>query len=214
MNPNAVQTLEDDRLAYNYCCQVYIDNECQLFDRPSKWEKSGWLRHLNYIILFTIRVYRTEEMMVRAASAMAAARTERALPQQQFLIPPPKENSWGNLRVLDKKNIVRAFVGVTPEMNKRKDEECMTAFLDATVVNGVQDPGITPIEEFLPRSAPLVDFLSIGLHSGAGWKYPSHKLIHGIQQNRGLSFQMLKEIEVKEIIAGVSSAEKISEINL
>ena len=136
-----------------------------------------------FISCVLFRVYRTEEMMVRAASAMAAARTERALPQQQFLIPRPKENSWGNLRVLDKNNIVCAFVGVTPEMNKRKDEECMTAFLDATVVNGVQDPGITPIEEFLPRSAPLVDFLSLGLHSGARWKYPSHKLIHGIQQN-------------------------------
>ena len=67
-----------------------------------------------FISFVLFRVYRTEEMMVRAASAMAAARTERALPQQQFLIPPPKENSWGNLRVLDKKNIVRAFVGVTP----------------------------------------------------------------------------------------------------
>ena len=131
---------------------------------------------------------------------------ERSLPQQQFLILRPKENSWGHLRVLDKDH-VPAFVGVTLKMNKRKDAECMTAFLDATVVNGVQDPGITPVEEFLPRSAPLVDFLSIGLHSGAGWKYPSPDTIHGIQQNRGLSFQMLKEVEVKEIVAGVSSVE-------
>ena len=58
-------------------------------------------------------------------------------------------------------------------MNKRKDEECMTAFLDSVIVNGVQDPSLTPFEEFPPRSAPLVDFLGIGLHSGAGWKYPS-----------------------------------------
>ena len=53
-------------------------------------------------------------------------------------------------------------------MNRRGDEECMTTFLDAVKVNEVQDPGSTPFEEFLPRSAPLVDFLSIGLHSGAG----------------------------------------------
>ena len=68
-------------------------------------------------------------------------------------------------------------------MNQRKDAECMTAFLDAIIVNGVQDTGLTPFEEFLPRSAPLVHFLSIGLHSGAGWKYPSADTIHGIQQN-------------------------------
>ena len=88
----------------------------------------------------------------------------------------------------------------------------MTEFLDATIVNGVQDPGITPFKEFLPRSAPLVDFLAVGLHSGAGWKYPSLKTILGIQQNRGLSFQMLNDVEVKEIVAGVSSAEEILEI--
>ena len=39
-------------------------------------------------------------------------------------------------------------------------------------------PGLTPFEEFLPRSAPLVDFISKGIHSGAGWKYPSADPIH------------------------------------
>ena len=90
----------------------------------------------------------------------------------------------------------------------------MSAFLDSVTVNGVQDPGLTPFVEFLPRSAPLVDFLSIGLHSGAGWKYPSADSIHGIQTDPGLSFQMLKDVEVREIIAGVSSPEEICEINL
>ena len=84
----------------------------------------------------------------------------------------------GNGRVLDKEKIIREFVGYTPVMNKRKDEECMTTFLDSVIVNGVQDPGLTPFEEFLPRSTPLEDFLSIDLHSGAGWKYPSANTIH------------------------------------
>ena len=43
-------------------------------------------------------------------------------------------------------------------MNRKEDEECMSKFLDKVIVNGVQDPGLTPFEEFLPRSAPLVDF--------------------------------------------------------
>ena len=62
----------------------------------------------------------------------------------------------------------------------------MSAFLNKVIVNGVQDPGLTPYEKFLPRSAPLVYFLSIGIHSGAGWKYPSATTINGIQKNRGL----------------------------
>ena len=83
----------------------------------------------------------------------------------------------------------------------------MVIFLDKVIVNGVQDPGLTPFKEFLPRSAPLIDFLSIGIHSGAGWKYPLADTIHRIQANWGLSYQMLDDVEVKDIIAGVSSPE-------
>ena len=55
-------------------------------------------------------------------------------------------------------------------------------------------------KEFLLRSAPFIDFLLIGIHAGAGWNYPSSNTSHGIQANRGL-----KDVEVKEIIAGISS---------
>ena len=79
-------------------------------------------------------------------------------------------------------------------------------------VNGVQDLSLTPFGKFLPRSSPLVDYLAIQLHSGAGRKYPSAQTIHGIQANRGLSYQMLEDVEVKEIIAEKSFPEEIFEI--
>ena len=69
-----------------------------------------------------------------------------------------KENSWGHKCVLDKEKIIREFVGFTPVMNRKEHEECLYMFLDKVIVNGVQDLGLTPFEEFLPRSAPLVDF--------------------------------------------------------
>ena len=119
---------------------------------------------------------------------MAAARKERSESGQQFLIPRPEENSWGKDRVLDKERIIQEFVEFTPIMNKRRDEECMSIFLDKVIVYGVQDPGLTPFKEFLLRSAPLVDFLSIGMHSRARWKYPSANTIHGIEKNRRLSY--------------------------
>ena len=46
-----------------------------------------------FISYILFRIYRTEEIMVNAASTMAAARMERSLPEQQFLIPRPTENS-------------------------------------------------------------------------------------------------------------------------
>ena len=66
------------------------------------------------------RVYSTEQLMINAASTMAAARMERSLPEQQFLIPHPKENSWGHLRVLDKENIMLNKSKCRPREIKRE----------------------------------------------------------------------------------------------
>ena len=50
----------------------------------------------------SFRIYRTDKMMLKAATTMAAARSARSYPEQQFLIPRPKENLWGHRWVLDK----------------------------------------------------------------------------------------------------------------
>ena len=88
----------------------------------------------------------------------------------------------------------------------------MELFLAKVRVDGVQDLGLTPFREVLPRSAPFVDYLAIDLHFTAGWKYPSAQTFHGIQADFGLSYQMLRDVEVKEIIAGKSTPEEILEI--
>ena len=44
----------------------------------------------------SFRIYHTDKMMLNAATTMAAARSERSYPEQQFLIPRPMENSWGH----------------------------------------------------------------------------------------------------------------------
>ena len=46
-------------------------------------------------------------------------------------------------------------------MNQREDEEFMSMFLDKIIVNGVQGPGLTPFEEFLPRSARMVELMEL-----------------------------------------------------
>ena len=65
-------------------------------------------KSISYLLF---RVYSTEQLMINTATTMAAARMERSVTEQQFLIPRPTENSWGHQRVLDKENIIRKFVG-------------------------------------------------------------------------------------------------------
>ena len=100
-----------------------------------------FLFFVNKYISLLFRVYSTDQLMTNVASTMLKARMERSNTEQQFLIPRPVEYSWGNKRVLDKENIIWKFVGKKPVMNQKKDEECMTAILDAVIVNRVQNPG-------------------------------------------------------------------------
>ena len=93
-------------------------------------------KSINYLLF---RAYSTKELMIKAAMTMTAVRMERSEYGQQFLIPHPEENSWGNKQVLDKERIIRELVEFTPIMNQRRDEECMSIFLDKVIVNGVQD---------------------------------------------------------------------------
>ena len=44
----------------------------------------------------------------------------------------------------------------------------MSMFLDKVIVNGVQDPCLTPFEDFLPRSAPLFGAVRSKVTRGVG----------------------------------------------
>ena len=76
------------------------------------------------------RFYSTEELMVKADETMIATRKERSEQGQQFMIPFPRENSWGKGQELDKERIIKEFCGFTLVMNKRRNQECIELYLD------------------------------------------------------------------------------------
>ena len=77
-------------------------------------------KSINYLLF---RVYSPDELMIKAATSMAAARMERSETGHQVLIPRPEENSLGSERVLDKEKIIREFVGFSPTMNHSEDQD-------------------------------------------------------------------------------------------
>ena len=61
--------------------------------------------------------------------------------------------------------------------------------------------------------APLLDFLAVETEGPAGWKYPSLRNLKEYQENKGLTFSVLEEVEVREIICGVSTQEDIEKFH-
>ena len=67
------------------------------------------------------------------------------------------------------------------------------------------------MKDYLPVEAPLLDFLETeGL---TGWKYPELQELGKFQQKRGLIYSVLDDVEVCEIICGVSSTEEIQKFH-
>ena len=71
-------------------------------------------------------------------------------------------------------------------------------------------PTIINLEQFLPVDAPLLDHLVHDTRKLEGWKYSRLEDLEKYQSNRGLNLGMLKEIEVRELVCGVSSEEEIA----
>ena len=68
-------------------------------------------------------------------------------------------------------------------------------------------------KEFLPMGAPLLDFLTVETEGPTGWKYPKLEDLREYQSNRGLTFSVLEEVEVREIICGISTQDEIEKFH-
>ena len=96
-------------------------------------------------------------------------------------------------------------------MNQFHDAECMDKFLNTVIPNGLQDPGLVPTDQFLPAGSSVLDFLAVSWERQGTWSILPREEISAYQQNRGLSYKMLDEIQVKEINVGVSTDEEIQD---
>ena len=61
--------------------------------------------------------------------------------------------------------------------------------------------------------APLLDFLDVDTEGPTGWKYPNQKNLKTYQDNKGLTFSVIKEVEVREIVCGESTVEDIEKFH-
>ena len=71
-----------------------------------------------------------------------------------------------------------------------------------------------PDVDYLPVQAPLLDYLTVDSEGSAGWKYPRLQELRKLfQQKEGLTYSALEDVEVKEIICGISSTDKIQKFH-
>ena len=122
--------------------------------------------------------------------------------QQQFLVPPTDDWNWGKNLLYNKESLVELVAG---RIQKRKDTVNMDRFLKNSFINKIQLPNeLKDRRIFNPVEVPLLDLLAVDKDRMDSWDVPSRQYITQMQANRGLSLDILKLVEVREIVVGVT----------
>jgi hypothetical protein len=153
-----------------------------------------------------------EQLREEVERRVKLARSTTPTGSSDLLVRQPQVMAWGNNKPLAKDLLIKEFVKYKPAMGRKQDEKCMGKYLDKVMKTGLQDPGLTPRNQFLPEGAPLLDWLAVRQESMDAWKYPAREEVCRYERTRGLTYQILQEVEVQEIVVGRSSKEKIEEV--
>ena len=154
---------------------------------------------------------RSEKLKKMANERLNKARSTTPARGSDLLIKQSPVISWGKNKKFDKNKLIRQFIKYYPKMGRNRDEACMRRYLNNVMITGLNNTQLGSMSEFLPARAPLVDFLAVYQEFMDSWKYPLRSELEFCRRNRGLSFMMLNEIEVREIEVGVTTPSDIRE---
>ena len=160
-------------------------------------------------ILLFCRTVSTEWMEADARKRLEEIRMLPVEIQQQFLVPPTDDWNWGKNLLYNKESLVELIAG---RIQKRKDTLNMNRFVKNSFINKIQLPNeLEDRRIFNPGEVPLLDMLAVDKDRMDSWDVPSRQYITQMQANRGLSLDILKLVEVREIVVGVTPPAKLKE---
>ena len=130
--------------------------------------------------------------------------------EQQFLIPPSDNWNWGKNLRYNKDSLVNMIAG---KIVHRKDKVNMDNFLKNSALSEIQTPQEqSDRKSFNPIEIPILDLLAVDRDRADSWNVPTSEYITRMQADRGLSLDMIKLVEVREIIVGVKAPEKLMDL--
>ena len=163
-------------------------------------------------MLLPITYVETDELRERASQILTRARSQPSIDQDSILVPRTEINMWGKNKPYCKSNLMNKFCGYEPTINRGKDQKCMEDYLKVTEKGGMQNPQLDSVRNLLPAGVPLLYFLSCTMERVDDWILPGRAEVDFWSYERGITMDILKQVNVKEIIVGRSSERDIDEI--
>ena len=168
-----------------------------------------------YITLF-FRTLTTRDLEDSAKDRVDQSRTMCYGSGHSILVPHPRNMRWGKDKLLNSYSLVGAINNKAPNPGRGQDAECMHRFLkkgeEQHSSYRLQDPELTSIKDMLVTESPLLDYLAVDLEKPSGWKVLDKEKVNWYQRNRSLTYEMLKQVEVREIVIGNSTSEEVADV--
>ena len=142
----------------------------------------------------------TEFLTKTAIRIMKKCRASNLEATDNILIPKTTENAWSKEGPLYKTNLIREITGHYPhnvQLNSSLDEDNMHYNLSKVSPDSLQDPLLEDTVIYLPAGALLLDFLYATMDQTESWKALNRTELSAYQKNRGLTYRMLREVEVQ-----------------
>ena len=120
--------------------------------------------------------------------------------KQAWLNPQPSRNSWEDSREFNKVSLVTQIIGYKPRINNKNNAKCMDKYLREALESDLVITKSRKVKDYLPLDTPLLDYLVRDTEGPTGWKYPKLQELRRFQKKWGLTYSVLDEVEVLEIL--------------
>ena len=139
----------------------------------------------------------------------------RPVDDRSEILVPHVPGIWGPKDPLFKERIVKAVAGISQaELENFSDTNCMKRFLNNSPrADYLVDPDLVDFQNMIPTHAPLLDILHYDAIRKDSWDFPSAQTLAHWKSLRGVSYEYLDLVEVKEIVIGSSSEAQIAEFS-
>ena len=105
--------------------------------------------------------------------------------------------------------LISQIIGYRPRINTKSDAMCMDKYGQEAPEFELVMTKLGNVKDHLSVEPPLLDYLVTETEGLTEWKYPKLQDLKRFQERRGLNYPVINEVEVREIICGISTSEEM-----